>query len=410
MHPLNNSDSKEHIPSNILAGSCLIIISAFIWCTYGMAILRKLIIINTMVSDYVTELMFCTFSFTGTVLSIFTGTLLVSRFISRRSLLLNWAAIGILSSTALPFLLLPTTEGSIFALAFLISFSFGFGLPSALAQFAETTSKANRAKMGAIVTVFMILGNIIAYIMITDNLMLNTLILIIWRSLGLAGVIPLWSLGKKEQNIGSAIAYSNRNVFNYFISWLIFSSINFFGLSMSYQIYGYDFVNSSATFEYLIASMFAILSGLIADRFGRKKIALVGFILLGSGYAILGMFPFNIYAWYLHMFIDGITWGIFSVIFWFTIWGDLANEKSGEVYYVLGLLPYTLSAFLRVAVGPWVAEFFSPYAVFSFVAFLLFLAVIPLMYAPETLPENVVKEWELRRYVEKAKRIREKFT
>jgi len=32
------------------------------------------------------------------------------------------------------------------------------------------------------------------------------------------------------------------------------------------------------------------------------------------------------------------------------------------------------------------------------------------MYAPETLPENVFRERKLRGYIEKAKRIREKFT
>jgi hypothetical protein len=32
------------------------------------------------------------------------------------------------------------------------------------------------------------------------------------------------------------------------------------------------------------------------------------------------------------------------------------------------------------------------------------------MYAPETLPEKAMKERELKSYVEKAKKIREKFT
>jgi len=51
----------------------------------------------------------------------------------------------------------------------------------------------------------------------------------------------------------------------------------------------------------------------------------------------------------------------------------------------------------------------SEYAIFSFAAFFLFLAVIPLMYAPETLPEKLIRQKELRRYVEKAKKIREKY-
>jgi F0F1-type ATP synthase membrane subunit b/b' len=46
---------------------------------------------------------------------------------------------------------------------------------------------------------------------------------------------------------------------------------------------------------------------------------------------------------------------------------------------------------------------------FSLAAFFLFLAVVPLMYAPETLPEKKVRERELRDYLEKAKKTKEKY-
>jgi len=69
-----------------------------------------------------------------------------------------------------------------------------------------------------------------------------------------------------------------------------------------------------------------------------------------------------------------------------------------------------ISGFLRVTLGPFIAEVVPSYAILSFAAFFLFLAIFPLMYAPETLPENVFRERKLRGYIEKAKRIREKFT
>jgi hypothetical protein len=50
------------------------------------------------------------------------------------------------------------------------------------------------------------------------------------------------------------------------------------------------------------------------------------------------------------------------------------------------------------------------YAIFSVASFFLFLAVIPLMFAPETLPEKTLKERELKQYVEKAKKTKEKYT
>jgi len=61
-------------------------------------------------------------------------------------------------------------------------------------------------------------------------------------------------------------------------------------------------------------------------------------------------------------------------------------------------------------IGSYIAETVSANAIFSLTAFFLFLAVLPLMYAPETLPEKKIRERELRQYVEKAKKIKEKHT
>ncbi len=91
------------------------------------------------------------------------------------------------------------------------------------------------------------------------------------------------------------------------------------------------------------------------------------------------------------------------------IWGDLGEGYVREKYYALGGLPCLLSNFVSVVVEPYVSVI-SPTATFSFASFFLFLAVILLMYAPETLPEKAMKERELKGYIEKAKKVREKFT
>jgi len=49
-------------------------------------------------------------------------------------------------------------------------------------------------------------------------------------------------------------------------------------------------------------------------------------------------------------------------------------------------------------------------AIFSLTAFLLFLAVLPLIYAPETLPEKTMKDRELKSYIEKAQKVVQKET
>jgi len=40
----------------------------------------------------------------------------------------------------------------------------------------------------------------------------------------------------------------------------------------------------------------------------------------------------------------------------------------------------------------------------------LFLAVLPLVYAPETLPEKQMKDRELKNYIDKAQRVKEKYS
>lgn len=88
--------------------------------------------------------------------------------------------------------------------------------------------------------------------------------------------------------------------------------------------------------------------------------------------------------------------------------GDLAERRSKERYYLLGGLPYLLAGYLSILVKPYVASIPISSA-FSLASFFLFLAVLPLLYARETLPEKTIKDRELKTYVEKAKKTKEKY-
>ena len=91
-----------------------------------------------------------------------------------------------------------------------------------------------------------------------------------------------------------------------------------------------------------------------------------------------------------------------------TIWGDLAETTEKEKYYVIGGLPYLLAGFMAVVVQQFAVNIQAVTA-FSLASFFLFVAVLPLMYAPETLPEKKIKDRELRDYLEKAKRTKDKY-
>ena len=71
-------------------------------------------------------------------------------------------------------------------------------------------------------------------------------------------------------------------------------------------------------------------------------------------------------------------------------------------------MPFFISKYLQLILGNYVTSGILPEALFSFIAFFLFLAVLPLVYAPETLPAKTMKDRELKNYIEKAKKIAQK--
>jgi MFS family permease len=129
---------------------------------------------------------------------------------------------------------------------------------------------------------------------------------------------------------------------------------------------------------------------------------LIGFVLLGLGYAVLGLSNVSYFAAWFYICVDGIAWGAFAMLFIVTLWGDIAEEKNSEKYYFLGVLPYLLSNFTGLLLGPLVSGRIGESTVFSFASFFLFIAVLPLAYAPETLPEKIIKNLDINSYIRKA--------
>jgi MFS family permease len=294
----------------------------------------------------------------------------------------------------------------------LFGVSFGLGLPICMKYYTECTATETRARFSGIIFFLSILGMLSITAIENINIVPNVLILAIWRAMGLVVFLslkPPEKLGDQSRGISFISILENRQFLFYFVPWLMFSLVNY--LSLPVQLVNFD--ENSLRFltlvESVLISCFALISGFLSDFLGRKRMVIAGFILFGLGYAILGIYPKALSSWYIYMVADGIAWGIFHTLFVLTLWGDLSYGNASDKYYAIGGQPLLLSNFLRFILAPYIAVAVPDYAIFSFAALFLFLAVLPLVYASETLPEKTMKERELKSYIEKAKKAKEKY-
>jgi MFS family permease len=322
-----------------------------------------------------------------------------------------WMTTGTLASL-MPLIVDMTNFFWISLVAFLWGVTLGFGMPASMEYLTENTTVDIRGRVGAIV-LFTMFAEIfvLATTLVSLDYHLQILALGAFRFVGLV----LFILLKPERTttIKKEPSYANilreKSFLLYFSAWVMFSLVNYLNVPILNQHFGGDFAILYATIENIITAVFALMGGILCDIVGRKVVVLSGFVMLGLGYAVLGVFPWSLAGWYFYTVVDGIAWGILGAVFFMVLWGDLAYENSSKKYFALGGLPLLFSNLLQKLVGPDLASTVPVITVFSLTSFFLFLAVLPLMYAPETLPEKKIKERELKGYIEKAKKVKEKY-
>lgn len=360
-------------------------------------------------------LMMWAIHFIAMAASAFSGAVVSHRIIDRITFLRIWMLLGIASSL-LPILLVDLTITNASILSLLLAISFGLGMPSCMAYFADSTLTENRGRLGGITYSIIGIGVFLFTITLgTLDVAGQALSSTIWRGLGLAFFL-LWGPKPQDAEIRRpmrirAHSYSSilreKDFLFYLIPWIMFCLVNDFEGPLLENFFGPGFL-SLTVIEFAISGIFAFIGGFLSDFFGRKRVVVVGFVALGVGYAALGLAPEMPLSWYFYSVVDGLAGGMFGAVFLMTIWGDLARTRPKERYYALGGTPYLLSALVGFVVEPYVQRI-STYAAFSLASFFLFVAVLPLIYATETLPERKIKLRQLRKYVEKASKVREKY-
>lgn len=387
--------------------SVFLVANAFIWYFFAARILEETI--NKVAADYSETLIMWSLHFGALALSALLGVRLMQK-IGRRKLFIAWTMLGVLSPLALlalNFFPIPITS----LISVLFGVSLGLGMPNCMEHFRRLTTTENRGRYGGIIMLISGLGLFSLAITDVGNIELNALILIVWRLAGFAFLLLPVSI-KKPDEIGRNVSYgfvlNQRSFIMYLLPWILFSLVNYLSTPVQFSILGEAQVKFLLIIENALVGSFAVIGGFLADYFGRKRTAISGFVMLGLGFSVLGLFPNELASWYFYTVVDGVAWGILYVVFVISIWGDLSYDSPSDKYYAIGVLPFFISKFLQLVMGNIVAAFISPYALFSFTAFFLFIAVLPLAYAPETLSEKQMEDRELRNYLEKAQKFVQK--
>ena len=400
------SEDPSSVRKNLFIASVLIF-NAFSWHYIAYLMIESLLSVLKVTSQ---NLVVWLAHYTAVIGSSVVGSLFSNR-ISRVKFLYVWIILGVISSV-LPALLSNFVVADVLMISILLGVSFGLGMPSCLAYFADCTSVENRGKTsGMTFLVTNLSAPLFAVSFGRFDLKANSLIFAAWRAFGLI-VLSLKPKREKERIVSeikrknSFISILHNESFAlYFTAWLIFNLIESFERPILDYIFG--------DFHYIlmapvIGSVFTLIAGVLCDRIGRKRVVLYGFVTLGVAYAIIGIAPAVLFSWYFFLTIESISWAIFFVTFVLILWGDLSQYGNREKYYVVGSAPFFLSDIVRVLSAPHVALMPTTSA-FSLASFFLFLAVFPLLYAPETLPERKIELRRLRKYVEKAKKRQQKY-
>ncbi|MDW8040963.1 MAG: hypothetical protein RMJ03_06040 [Nitrososphaerota archaeon] len=298
---------------------------------------------------------------------------------------------------------------------FVLGLSLGLGMPLCLGFFAKRTATENRGYIGGIVLAVSIFcaTPMVSLVRLYGS---QTLLLFlgVWRALGFVPLL-IWSKVPWEkptvENTEEPTLLS-RKLYLYWVPWAIFNIIdglewlllrNFVRAMFSAYLTSLQWVG------FLFLGTFAFLGGYLSDLVGRKPVIILGFSMIGVAYAVISMVPNSLAAWFLFYICSGVSWGLFTTIFIVVIWGDLASTSAKEKYYLVGITPFFMAAVIQKFFAAHLM-FLSETSAFSLAAVFLFVAVLPILFAPETLPEKVLKERELRNYIERAKRVKEKFT
>jgi MFS family permease len=346
---------------------------------------------------YVAKTLFLSF---GALSAIFGSV--ISGKVDRRRLLWLSTTLGVVATAALA--VFPGTIFSMLIFA-LIGISLGLVILVSWAFLADCTVVEERARVSGLIFLE-------TFVMVIFSLALVEIF-----SLGLIGVVLLGILLKstsyialfldpcdresgKEKSWRAILAH--RDFTFYLFPWLMFniaSGLTSFVWTGLPPEPGYEWAQTVGNPLHILgAGVFGFMGGFMADRLGRKLPIIIGMVMLGVSFAWLGIAtsPLSVLV---YLTLSGIAWGFLMVVY-LSIPGDLAIHGSKEKFYALGIV---IPIIIYMGI-PAVSEFLNiglpANALSSVLSIILFLSVIPIFRAKETLPEHKMRAREISEYLD----------
>ncbi len=290
---------------------------------------------------------------------------------------------------------------------------FSVGLLAFFTYFWSLTAPEERGRVAGLAGFFSLPFSYIIGLMAQTLDFSMMVILSIILSLGVLAIILLrsenkgWLTRKKDEKGYRA---EKKTVLLYSVPWILFSLINA-TLARNISLHILQNIPSSMyiflSVLQITASAFGALGGgIIADLFGRRLSIGFSLTLYGLSSALAG-FVESFESLLFVYFVNGFNWGILSTLYFFVVWGDLADEESYVKRYSMGL---TIS-YLAICGGFLLTNQISqiPLIVSSLVSCaLIFLSNVPLILAPELLASDFREKIKLKIYKNTLRKIRQK--
>jgi MFS family permease len=291
-------------------------------------------------------------------------------------------------------------------LSVFLGFSLGFGLSTCFAILAENTLIEERTRTSALIILeLFLMVPLIMFVAEAFNLGLTQRVLLVMAT-RFTCFLPLIYLKhpvvKINKKLTPLTALVGKNFILYLFPWVFFNiaaGLSFWGTYGQQKNYSLDI--SLAAF-YICAALFGLLSGFIADRIGRRLPSIIGIALGGISFAILGYSP-NALSYLVSVTILGVAWGFLLVVY-LAIPGDIAGYFMKEKFYAFGtIMPLIL--YLGINAVPRAQFEVDISKLFPIISIFLFLAVVPILAAEETLPIKKIQERKMNEHIKKVGKL-----